>query len=105
MLPSAMALADTAPAIRAKPTIQPFVRVAILRPQFCLRYLGTDSRTGSSGDNARRRSRLTRTVTNPRGWAGQLAVGYSGIVAPEPPKSCGKSLNFGNPSFMGNRVS
>jgi hypothetical protein len=29
---------------------------------------------------------------------------YSAIVSPEPPKSTGKSLSFGRPSFMGSTV-
>lgn len=30
---------------------------------------------------------------------------YSAITSPEPPNSLGKSLSFGNPSFIGRTVS
>lgn len=30
---------------------------------------------------------------------------HSEIISPDPPASAGKSLNFGNPSFMGRTVS
>ena len=45
----------------------------------------------------RRRLRLL----DAHGILGQVLFGYSGMVSPDPPKSSGKSLNFGSPSLIG----
>ena len=59
------------------------------------------------GGGYRRRTHLTRPFArHPRRLkGGEGCEPYSFSISPLPPKSFGKSLNFGSPSFIGRTVS
>ena len=61
-------------------------------------------RTYQLSDNSRTlRTRIRSAIDIYQGLS--VMDAYSAIASPDPPKSAGKSLSFGSPSFIGSTVS
>jgi hypothetical protein len=69
--------------------------------------LSTSRQTVRAEPERRRRidPKPSFTIRRGRFLVGGIKYFYSTIISPVPPNSVGKSLNFGNPSFIGRTVS